>query len=286
MENIPTTLETVVTNLIQFIPSLIAALIIFILSFYLAGVLSKLIRKAMQRRKMDQEVILLVDKVSRWTVIIIGTIAALQQIGFDVTSFLAGLGILGFTVGFALQDVSKNFIAGLLLLWQQPFDIGDAIKVGEFSGTVKEIDIRATILHTLDGLYVSIPNGDVFTSPITNYSREKTRRVSHKVGVAYGTDLEKVHEITTKALLEIPGVLTDPKPEVVFDGFGGSSIDFTVYYWVNSTDPGYMRGMDKGLRAINAAFERDAIEIPYPIRTLIIPNSGQQELTTGESDHH
>lgn len=273
MDNITTAFENILTNAIEFIPSLIAALIIFLLSLYLAGVISKLIKNNMRKRGSDQELIILVNQITRWTVIVLGVIAALQQIGFDVTSFLAGLGILGFTLGFALQDVSKNFIAGLLLLLQQPFDIGDSIEVGDYRGTVLDVEIRATEILTFDGLYVNIPNGDVFTSAIINYSRKNTRRLSLDVGVAYGTDLAKVREIVSEALLEIHGVLTDPAPEVVFNTFGDSSINFTAYYWIDTTDPGYFGGTDQGLRAINTAFEREGIEIPFPIRTVYSMNS-------------
>ncbi len=205
--------------------------------------------------------------------IILGIIAALQQIGFDVTSFLAGLGILGFTLGFALQDVSKNFIAGLLLLWQQPFDIGDTIKVADFTGTVVDIEIRATEMITLDGLYVNIPNGDVFTSAIVNYTREKTRRIELNVGVAYGTDLEKAQQIALQAISETPGVLPEPAPTVIYKTFGDSSINFTAYYWIDTTEPGYLGGMDQGVQSINTAFEREGIEIPFPIRTVYMKNS-------------
>ncbi len=273
MDNITTGIQNLLTNAIEFIPSLIAALVIFVVSLYLAGLLSKLIKNSMRKRGADQELIIMVNQITRWSVIILGIIAALQQIGFDVTSFLAGLGILGFTLGFALQDVSKNFIAGLLLLWQQPFDIGDTIKVADFTGTVVDIEIRATEMITLDGLYVNIPNGDVFTSAIVNYTREKTRRIELNVGVAYGTDLEKAQQIALQAISETPGVLPEPAPTVIYKTFGDSSINFTAYYWIDTTEPGYLGGMDQGVQSINTAFEREGIEIPFPIRTVYMKNS-------------
>jgi len=161
----------IVANFLKIIPDLVIAIFIFIISLYGAGLLVKYVRSAIERRKTDLEIRLVVDKITRWSIIILGTVAALQQGGFNLSAFLTGLGILGYTVGFALQDVSKNFIAGLLLLLEQPFDIGDVIEIGDFTGIVANVEIRATEIYNFDGQNVIIPNTDVFTSPITNYSR-------------------------------------------------------------------------------------------------------------------
>ena len=131
MENLPTTLQEMTANFLAFLPDLIVALLIFLASLYAAGLLTKLIAAAMERRKTDNEIKLFIVQVTRWSILIAGAVVALQQVGFNISAFLTGLGILGFTVGFALQDVSKNFVAGLLLLLEQPFDLGDVI--GMFS---------------------------------------------------------------------------------------------------------------------------------------------------------
>ena len=224
----------------------------------------------MERRNADTEIKLLVDKITRWSIIILGTFAALQQVGFNITAFLAGLGILGFTVGFALQDVSKNFVAGLLLLLEQPFDIGDVIEVGDYTGTVANVEIRATEIYTFDGQNVLIPNADVFTSPIKNYSRYSKRRLDLTVGVAYDSDLELVRETVLEVIGTIPGVLSDPQPKVVFNNFGESTIDFVVYYWVDLKVGDYLGSIDTAITGINAAFKEVDIEMPYPITTVVL----------------
>jgi small-conductance mechanosensitive channel len=215
----------------------------------------------------------------RWTVIIFGILLAFQQAGIEITAFLAGLGIAGFTIGFALQDVSKNFVAGILLLLQQPFDLGDAIEVGDYAGTVTEINLRDTVVRTFDGRPVSIPNGDVFTSAIVNFSRTSSRRIDLDVGVAYGTDLKQAKEIVLQTLAELPGVVDDPAPVVVYHTFGGASIDMTIYYWLDLNEIGYFEGQSEGLMAINTAFEQAGIEIPYPIQTLLIQNQSKADTT-------
>ncbi|OQY35105.1 MAG: hypothetical protein B6I38_01835, partial [Anaerolineaceae bacterium 4572_5.1] len=110
-------------------------------------------------------------RTTRWAIIIWGLFLGLQQVEFNLTGFVTGLGIVGFTIGFAFQDIAKNFMAGMLLLLQQPFDIGDSIEVAGYAGTVTDIEIRSTALRTFDGRHVIIPNAEVFTGVITNFSR-------------------------------------------------------------------------------------------------------------------
>jgi small-conductance mechanosensitive channel len=270
MDTVSTTLQDLLAELLSLLPNLIIALLIFIVSLYIAGLVAKFVRSAMERRKSDNEVKLLIVNLTRWSVIILGIVAALQQVGFNLTAFLTGLGILGFTVGFALQDVSKNFIAGLLLLLEQPFDIGDMIEVGSHSGTVANVEIRATEIYTSDGQNVMIPNAEVFTSPIKNYSRYHKRRFDLTVGVAYDSDLEHVRGTVLEVINTIHGILSDPAPIVVFNNLGASTIDFTVYYWIDLKIGDYFGTIDKSITGIKTAFEEQKIEMPYPIQTVLL----------------
>jgi small conductance mechanosensitive channel len=158
--------QTLLTTFLLFIPRAIVAAVVMALSFFLAGVVSRLVSEALSRRGVNREFTQFFCELSRWSIIILGVIVALQQVNFDVTAFLTGLGIVGFTIGFALQDVSKNFVAGLLLLLQQPFAVGETIQVAGFTGKVAAISMRATELETPEGQTVLIPNTTVFTSPI------------------------------------------------------------------------------------------------------------------------
>lgn len=270
MSNFSETFQNMLTRFLEFLPNLVTALVVFFLSLYLAGLLAALVRRALKERKVDPEIVLVSSKITRWTAIILGIIVALEQVNFDVTAFLTGLGIVGFTIGFAIQDVSKNFIAGILILIQQPFDLGDAIQVSGFAGTVDAIDLRATELHTFDGQVVFIPNGDVFTNPITNYTKAVKRRVSLDAGVAYESDPEQVRSVALEAIAQIPGLLSDPAPTLKFQAFGGSTMDLTIYYWIDTkvTDP--FTAKDAGLVAIKKAFEAAAIDMPYPTQRLYL----------------
>ena len=137
-----------IDKLIAELPNILTALLIFIASLYLARLVSNLLKRVLTKRNTDREVTTLLVQVTRWSIIVIGVITALQRF-FDVTAFLAGLGILGFTVGFALQDIMQNFVAGIILLIQQPFDVGDVVETDQYLGTILMINIRTTEMKTI-----------------------------------------------------------------------------------------------------------------------------------------
>ena len=166
-------LSQFIANFIRGIPNLLTALAIFIVSLYLARIISNILRRVLKRQKAPEGVTQILGQLILWTVIALGAITAMQRF-FDVTAFLAGLGIIGFTIGFALQDVMKNLAAGILLLVQQPFHVGEVIGVAGFDGTVQQIDLRSTEMETTDGRIVTLPNANILSNPIINYTRART----------------------------------------------------------------------------------------------------------------
>jgi len=250
-------------------PKLVTALLIFLVSLYLAKLVSGLLRRVLARRQVNAGAEQLLSETTRWGIIIYGSVMALQQFA-DVTAFLAGLGILGFTVGFALQDVMKNFAAGVLLLLQKPFRIGDDISVAGFEGTVTAIDLRSTEIRTFDGRAVIVPNADVLNQVIVNFTRSVNRRIELPVGVAYGSDLEQVQTLALEAIGQVPGLLADPTPQVVFRNFGDSSINFVIFYWVDTNQVSLFTAQDVGLKLVNRAFKKHNINIPYPVYTVLM----------------
>jgi small-conductance mechanosensitive channel len=166
--------------------------------------------------------------------------------------------------------VSKNFVAGILMLLSQPFELGDAIEVAGYTGTVQAIELRATELKTFDGRQVLIPNGDVFSKPVTNFTRNNLRRLNVDVGIAYGSDLEKVRTTTLSAILALPGVLPDPAPQVMFNQFAESSINFTLFYWINQAETNYADMVDAGFITVENSLREAGISIPFPIRTVYL----------------
>lgn len=260
-------LDKFVEGFILGIPNLITALVIFIASLYLARILSNILRRVLNKRKAPAGVTHILAQLILWTIIVVGTITALQRF-FNVTAFLTGLGILGFTVGFALQDVMKNFASGIILLLQQPFHVGESIGVKGFDGTVTAIDLRATEMRATDGRLIILPNADVLSNPIINYSRADQRRVDLSLNLPHTSEPNTVRRILLDAIQNVPGFISDPEPVIVFNSLTNSALELNANFWVDvrKTDP--VHAKDIVLLKIKSAFGDEGIEIPHPIQAV------------------
>jgi small conductance mechanosensitive channel len=269
MENLLTRqLQELVIQATSFIPNLIAAIVIFLFTLWASRFLAQLLRRQAEQRHVDQELCILLERLTYWAALILGTIVSLDKVSFNVTGFVAGLGIVGFTLGFALQDIAKNFVAGILLLLQQPFGVGNAIEVQGFSGTVLDIAIRATTIKTWDGQEVTIPNADIYTNPITNYSRFPLRRVGLSIGIGYGMDIQHTLDVFLATLRGLEGVEAEPAPTVVCDGLGSSTVDLMAYFWFDQRTTGLLAVKNRAVKALKEVAEREGIDMPYPIQTV------------------
>lgn len=274
LDNLAGSIQSWWDNLAALLPSIVTGLLIFIFALYLSRWAVRGVLRVLKRRETDAELTLLIQRLTRWLVIGLGFVLALQQAGIDVTAILTGLGIVGFTVGFALKDISANFMAGVLLLFQQPFELGDTIEVQGYTGTILDINLRATEMLTLDGLRVMIPNNDIFTSTITNYTRTSQRRITLQVGIGYDNDLSAVEHLTVSALKGIEGILPEPTPTVLFTQFGDFAVNMTVYYWYDTTLVGYGEITNLGVTQVKTALEQAEISTPFPIQTVRLEEVG------------
>jgi small-conductance mechanosensitive channel len=257
-----------ISKFLDYLPTILFALLILIVGLVLARLARRAMQRGFQRKAAHKQTADLLTKFVYYSLVILVVIAALQQAGFNLTAFLAGLGIAGFTIGFALQDVSKNFISGILLMIQQPFKLGDTIQVGEFTGKISAIHLRATEMYTVDGRLALIPNADIFTNPIINLSRPSMRRVELTAGVGYPSDLAQVRAIALEAIRSVDGLLQEPAPPLYFSQFGDSAINLTLYYWIDTGLNDILKAKDQGLVAVKTAFDQARIEIPYPIQVV------------------
>lgn len=271
-ENVTLSLQTLVAQFILFLPKLVVALVLFIAGIYAANVLTRLVQHGLERRKVNAEATQVITQITRWALYIMVAVTALQQVDFNLTAFITGLGIIGFTIGFALKDISENFVAGLMLLLQRPFELGDVVHIEEFRGRVTDVSLRATELLTLDGQNVILPNGLVYTSPIVNYSRSPLSRIAVDVGVAYDSDLDHVRRTAVQAIRAVPNVLRDPPPYVIFHTFADSSINLSLFYWIDGSATPQFRASDLAIPALKKAFAEAGIRIPFPIRTVHMPS--------------
>jgi small conductance mechanosensitive channel len=211
-----------------------------------------------------------------------GTFVALGVLQLDktVTSLIAGAGILTLVIGLAFQDLASNFIAGLLLQLRQPFRTGALIRSNDYYGTVEHINLRATVIRTLTGQRVYIPNKDVFNQPIENFNAYGRRRVDLPVGISYGDDLERAQAIAIAAVEGVPGREAERPVELFYEGFGDSSINFTVRFWIPfEREPDYLEARSQAVLRIKKAFDEQGVTIPFPIRTLDFSQVGGRLLS-------
>ncbi len=245
-------------------PKLLSALVIFVLSLYLARLISNLLRRVLQKRRAPAGVVQLLGEMTLWAIIVAGTISALQQF-FAVTAFLTGLGILGFTIGFALQDIMKNFASGVILLLQQPFHVGETIGVKGFDGTVMAIDLRTTEMRAADGRVVILPNADVLSNPIVNYSRANERRVDFSLNLSHACEPDDVRKMVLKAIEEVKGVVKEPESVIVFNSLTDSALELNGSFWVDVTKNDPLHAKDSVLLKLKSEFSDKGIEIPHPV---------------------
>lgn len=286
--NIETTLKLIgetLTNWYQavviHIPNIIIALCILLVFRKIAKTLKKTAARYIPRVSDNKSVnSLALHSISIGTTLI-GAFFALEVVGLDkaVTSLLAGAGVLGIALGFAFQEIASNFISGVLIALSEPYKLGDIVQIEGTHGEVTDIELRITTITTFDGLEVFIPNKDMFTKPLINYTRTPKRRVDIPVGISYGDQLPKVEELLKKTLEQVNNLVPGRDIEFFYTEFGDSSINFTVRYWINYRGRvEYLQARHEGIKLIKQAFDQNDITIPFPIRTLDFGIKGGTEL--------
>lgn len=280
-------------EIIAMLPNVGVALLVMIVFYFIARIASYSSKKILNKISDRVAINNLFATFVNLFVLAVGLIIALNLLHLEktITSLLAGAGILGLAIGFAFQDVSANFIAGILMAFRKPIQIGDIINSQGYTGVVEEIDMRVTIIRTFQGLHVIIPNKDVFQTPVTNYTKTDDRRIDLEVGVSYAEDLESVKEITVNAVKDLPYLLPNKEIGFYYNEFGDSSINFTIMIWVQyPNEPGFLKARSDVIVKIKKAFDENGITIPFPIRTLDFGIKGGQKLSemqlplTGEHD--
>ncbi len=276
------TLREWLDGFFELLPNLVLAVLIVIAAAFVARVVRQVVasvlHRAADRAPQTKNVVELLATIVYVGVLAAGTFIALSVLKLDgvVTTLLAGAGVVGLALGFAFQDIASNFIAGILMAIRNPFLVGEIIETNGFTGTVREISLRSTVLDTFQGQKVILPNAKVFGDPIVNYSARGERRVDLACGVGYGDDLGHAQRVAVAAI-EGLAARKDGKPvQLYYTEFGDSSINFVVRFWVDfmrQTD--FLEAQSEAIKAVKAAFDQGGVTIPFPIRTLDFdPNGG------------
>lgn len=254
----------------------IGSVVAFGVTIWIANVISRFIQFVLKdeifthlnmRRGMPGAITMMV----RLVLMFLGLILAFGAAKIDINNITIIFGALGVGIGFGLQNIFNNLVSGLIITFERPIQVGDVIQVGNLNlmGEVKEIGIRASIIRTFDGAEVVVPNGNLISNEMINWTlSDDRRRQEILVGVAYGSDTKKVLEILQQVVTEHQNVLQNPSPSVLFLGFGDSSLNFRVLFWTQF-DNGLSTKSAVGM-AIDEAFRKNGIEIPFPQRDIHI----------------
>ena len=247
-----------------------------ILAIYLGFFLSRLIRSLMlarifPRTALDAGVQYTITTTMHYVILILAGLVALNILGFQLTNLALVAGALGVGIGFGLQNIVNNFLSGLILLFERPIKVGDLLVIDGQWGTVKEIRVRSTIFETFDRSVLIIPNSELVSNKVTNWTHYGAgiNRLTLKVGVAYGSDVRQVTQLITEVCQANPRVVAVPPPQISFEAYGDNSLNFTI--WVHLRIPSDRTPATHELNsAIFEAFNANGIEIPFPQRDLHI----------------
>jgi small-conductance mechanosensitive channel len=247
--------------------------LMIVVVLYLTTLLSWLIQafldsQVMTPKKMDRGVKESLKRLTHYGLFCVGLIAAVSMAGLELQKVTILAGALGVGIGFGLQNIVNNFVSGLILLFERPVKVGDVLNIDQDWGTITKIGLRSTVFETFDRSEIIVPNADLISQKVTNWTfSSKMVRAQLPVGVAYGSPLEKVLKILDRAALEHKEVLSYPAPDTIFVGFGSSSIDFILRFWVYTIDDRMRIRTDVAV-IIDRLFREEGITIPFPQQDL------------------
>ncbi len=264
-------LDAIVLNL----PNFILAILVFIFFLLLAKYLGKVFNRLFLNRIRQDSIRLMTVKVIKALIILVGFFVALDLLNLDkaLTSILAGAGVVGLAIGLALQGTLNNTFSGLILSFLPELQIGDWVETNDYAGQVIEINLRNIVIKQADNNYVVIPNSKIVEEPFKNYSRTSRSRVMLECGIAYNSNLEEVRKLTLKTIEKLYKPQANEEVEFMYTGFGDSSINFVVRFWTDVTkNRDILIAKNNAIIAVKKAFDKNDINIPFPIRTIDFSN--------------
>ncbi len=282
LETVFESLRDILASIVESVPLLLGALVVLFLTRYVAQAVQKIASGVGDRALRSRSLQLLLKKTSFVAAWVLGIVlaAVIAFPGLTLGDIVASLSLGTVAIGFAFRNIAENFIAGIMLLWEEPFRLGDQIIVNDYEGTIEEINLRTTQIRTYQGEQVLIPNSMVFTSAVKVRTAAPHRRTDLAVGVDYNTPLPAAAALLRETVGQLDGVLAEPPLVVDLVNFGDSSIDFVVRYWTASNQRQVLDAQTQAIVAIKQAFDAADINIPYPIRTLYFFNQD------GYNDHY
>jgi small conductance mechanosensitive channel len=276
-------MQGMVNGFIALTPNMVLALIVFAIFFIIAGAIRRLVRRVTRDRRHARNLGLILGRLAQWTILLIGLFVSLSIV---IPTLKAGdlvqlLGISGVAIGFAFRDILQNFLAGILILLTEPFQLDDQIVFKDFEGTVEQIQTRATTIRTYDGRRIVIPNSELFTNSVTVNTAFEHRRLEYDVGIGYGDDIDEAKRLILEAIHETEGALQQPAPDAIVVALAESTVNIRARWWVKPPRRAeVLKLQDKVLTAIKKKLTANGIDLPFPTQQILFHD--QTEETDGD----
>lgn len=275
--------QGMINGFIALLPNLVLALIVFAIFFIVAGAIRRLVRRVTRHRRYARNLGLILGRLAQWVTILIGLFISLSIV---IPTLQAGdlvqlLGISGVAIGFAFRDILQNFLAGILILLTEPFQLDDQIVFKGFEGTVENIQTRATTIKTYDGRRIVIPNSELFTNSVTVNTAFEKRRLEYDVGIGYGDDVDEAKRLILEAINETAGVLNDPAPDAIVVDLAASTVNIRARWWIQPPRRAEVLDLqDQVLIAIKNKLTANGVDLPFPTQHILFHD--QTEETDGD----
>lgn len=276
-------IQAMIGSLIVMLPNIVLAVIVFFLFFFAARAFKLVVRRLTRRHRQARNLGMVLGRLSQGVIILLGLFVALAIVlpSFKPGDLVQLLGISGVAVGFAFRDILQNFLAGILILLTEPFQINDQIVFKNFEGTVEEIQTRATTIRTYDGRRVVIPNSELFTNSVTVNTAWENRRLEYDVGIGYGDDIDRAKQLMLEAVSSVDEVLSNPAPDVLVMELAESTVNVRVRWWISPPRRAEsLDSRDKVLIAIKKKLTVNGIDLPFPTQQILFHD--QTEETDGD----
>ncbi len=276
------TLQMMINGLIASLPNILVALIVLLIGYLGSRLMRRIVLGVVERAALPPTASLVFGRLSQWLTVFLALLVSLLIVfpSFNAGQLIELLGIGGVAIGFAFRDIVQNFLAGILILLTQPFRIGDQIIVGEFEGTVENIQTRATYIKTYDGRRVVIPNSDLFTRSVIVNTAFPIRRIEQEVGIGYGDDIDEARKVILTALGQIEGVLGDPPPDIRVGALADFAVILRIRWWSDAYRSDVVILEDRVLSAVKVQLSSAGIDLPFPTQHVLLHD--QTEVTDGD----
>ena len=277
-------LNDLARGFVRLLPLIVVAMVVIAISWVFARLTVHVLRRGLLARSLSRLLREVLARAGGMLVMLAGLylvlrIAGLTQLALTV---VGGTGLIGLVLGIAFRDITENFLASLFLSLQQPFREGDLVEVASVTGYVQRLTSRTTVLMTLDGNQVQVPNSTVFKSTIRNFTSNPNRRDDFIVGIGYDDSIPFAQEIALKVLAEHPAVLNEPEPLVLVENLGPSTVNLRVYFWLDGGRHSWLKVKSSVIRLVKRAFQDSGISMPDEAREVTFPHGVPVRMIEGE----